>query len=173
MEKEKKELLTVIKKIEDLHSSASLKNKALCLDIGDKRIGMAVSDDLRLTAQSKGVIERKNIKSDLSEILNVIKTSQVGELVIGIPYNMNGSLGSQAKKVFDFIDKLKSKTDIPVYPWDERLSSSAVEKVLINAKVRRQKRKKIIDKMAAQYILQGYLDYKKIKDRESELEGQG
>jgi len=83
---------------------------------------------------------------------------------------MNGSLGFQAKKVFDFIDKLKSITDIPVYQWDERLSSSAVEKVLIKAKVRRQKRKKIIDKMAAQYILQGYLDYKKIKDREPEFE---
>lgn len=143
------------------------KNKILCLDVGDKRIGMAVSDDLGLTAQNKGVIERKNIKSDLSEILNVIKTSQVGELVIGIPRNMNGSLGPQAEKVLAFIDKLKSKTDIPIYQWDERLSSSAVEKVLIKAKVRRQKRKKVIDAMAAQYILQGYLDYKKIKGQGS------
>ncbi len=140
----------------------SLRNRVLCLDFGDKRIGMAVSDDLRLTAQNKGVIERKNIKSDLSEILTVIKTSQVEELVIGIPRNMNGSLGPQAEKVLGFIDKLKSKTDIPIYQWDERLSSSAVEKVLIKAKVRRQKRKKVIDAMAAQYILQGYLDYKKL-----------
>ena len=140
----------------------SLRNRVLCLDFGDKRIGMAVSDDLRLTAQNKGVIERKNIKSDLSEILTVIKTSQVEELVIGVPRNMNGSLGPQAEKVLGFIDKLKSKTDIPIYQWDERLSSSAVEKVLIKAKVRRQKRKKVIDAMAAQYILQGYLDYKKL-----------
>ena len=139
-----------------------LNNRVLCLDYGDKRIGMAVSDDLRLTAQSKGVIERKNFKSDITKILDVIKTSQIVEIVIGIPRNMNGSLGTQAEKVFEFIEKLKSKIDIPVYHWDERLSSSAVEKVLIQAKVRRKKRKKVIDQMAAQYILQGYLDHKKL-----------
>lgn len=138
------------------------KKKSLCLDVGDKRIGMAISDDLRLTAQNKGVIQRRNLNSDLSEILNIIKTFHVEELVIGIPLNMNGSLGTQAKKVFDFIDKLKSKTDIPIYHWDERLSSSAVEKVLIEANVRRKKRKRVIDTMAAQYILQGYLDHEKL-----------
>lgn len=136
------------------------KNRILCLDLGDKRIGVAVSDELKITAQENSVIERKNINSDLSTILNITKSFNVGEIVIGIPRNMNGSLGPQAKKVFAFINKLKSKTDIPIYQWDERLSSSAVEKVLIQAKVRRKKRKKVIDKMAAQYILQGYLDHK-------------
>lgn len=136
------------------------KNRILCLDLGDKRIGVAVSDELEITAQENRVIERKNINSDLSTILNITKSFNVGEIVIGIPRNMNGSIGPQAKKVFAFINKLKSKTDIPIYQWDERLSSSAVEKVLIQAKVRRKKRKKVIDKMAAQYILQGYLDHK-------------
>jgi len=139
------------------------KKKILCLDFGDKRIGLAVSDELRLTAQGNGVIERKNIDSDISKIINIIRTLQVEEIVIGIPRNMNGSLGPQSQKVFAFINQLKSKIDVPIYQWDERLSSSAVEKILIKAKVRRQKRKKFIDKMAAQYILQGYLDYKKIK----------
>lgn len=136
------------------------KNRILCLDLGDKRIGVAVSDELKITAQENSVIERKNINSDLSIILNITKSFNVEEIVIGMPRNMNGTLGPQAEKVFTFTKKLKSKIDIPIYHWDERLSSSAVEKVLIQAKVRRKKRKKVIDKMAAQYILQGYLDHK-------------
>lgn len=134
------------------------KKKILCLDFGEKRIGLAVSDDLGLTAQGKGIIKRKNIKTDLSGISNIIESLKIEEIVIGIPRNMNGSIGPQANKVFAFIEKLKSITNLPIYQWDERLSSSAVEKVLIEGNVRRQKRKKVIDTMAAQYILQGYLD---------------
>lgn len=137
-------------------------NRILCLDYGEKRIGVAISDELGLTAQPNRVIERKNINSDLSIILDVIASFEVGELVVGMPINMNGSLGPQAKKTQAFIDRLKTELDIPIHQWDERLSTSAVKKVLIKAGVRRQKRKKVIDIMEAQYILQGYLDYKNL-----------
>lgn len=135
-------------------------DRILCLDYGEKRIGVAVSDEFRLTAQSNRVIKRKDIKSDFSIILDIIETFEVGELVVGMPFDMNGGIGPQAKKTLAFIEKLKTKVNIPIYQWDERLSTSAVEKVLIEGGVRRQKRKKIIDKLEAQYILQGYLDYK-------------
>ncbi len=138
------------------------KDRVLCLDYGEKRIGVAVSDEFRLTAQSNRVIKRKGIKSDFSIILDIIETFEVGELVVGMPINMNGSLGPQAKKTQAFIDRLKTELDIPIHQWDERLSTSAVKKVLIKAGVRRQKRKKVIDIMEAQYILQGYLDYKNL-----------
>ena len=144
-------------------TSLNNKPRILCLDYGEKRIGIALSDELRLTAQENRVLNRKNLKSDLSAILDIIENFQVGEIVIGMPLNMNGTLGPQAEKVLAFSKKMKSKTDVPIHHWDDRLSSSAVEKVLIEGGVRRQKRKKIIDKMAAQYILQGYLDNKNFK----------
>jgi len=136
--------------------------RILCIDFGDKRIGIAISDEFGLTAQPHKVIERKNASFDFSIILDIIDSFQIGEIIVGMPFNMNGSIGPQAQKVLTFIDKLKDKVQIPINQWDERLSSCAAEKTLIEANVKRRKRKKIIDKMAAQYILQGYLDYKYI-----------
>lgn len=136
--------------------------RILCIDLGDKRIGTAISDEFGLTAQPHEVFERKNVSFDFSIILDIIDSFQIGEIIVGLPFNMNGSIGPQAQKVLVFIDKLKHKVQVPINHWDERLSSCAAEKTLIEANVKRKKRKKIIDKMAAQYILQGYLDYKYI-----------
>ena len=136
--------------------------RILCLDLGDKRIGIAISDEFRLTAQPHKVIERKNSSFDFSKIIDIIESFQIGEIIVGMPFNMNGSMGPQAQKALAFIDKLKDKVQIPINQWDERLSSCAAEKTLIEANISRRKRKNIIDKMAAQYILQGYLDHKNI-----------
>ena len=136
--------------------------RILCIDLGDKRIGTAISDEFGLTAQPHEVFERKNASFVFSIILDIIDSFQIGEIIVGMPFNMNGSIGPQAQKALAFIEKLKHKVQVPINQWDERLSSCAAEKTLIEANIKRRKRKKIIDKMAAQYILQGYLDHKNI-----------
>ena len=137
--------------------------RKLGLDIGDKRIGIAVSDALNITANTKGFIKRTDHRKDLKEIKNYIKEYNIGELIVGLPKNMDGSIGLQAEKTKQYVNFLKNNLDIPVKMWDERLSSREAEKLLIKADVSRQKRKKVIDGVAASIILQGYLDMKKNK----------
>lgn len=130
------------------------------LDVGDKTIGVAVSDMLGWTAQGIKTIIRKNKKVDLKELEEIIHSREVDEIVVGLPKNMNGSIGPQGEKVLEFSEELKKKFNLEVHLWDERLSTVAAEKSLISADVSRKKRKQVIDKMAAVYILQGYLDRK-------------
>ncbi|PID56741.1 Holliday junction resolvase RuvX [candidate division KSB3 bacterium] len=134
--------------------------RILGLDVGDKTIGMAVSDELKWTAQAAGSIRRAGKKTDFPAIINFAQENQVEEIVIGLPKNMDNSLGEQAKKVLTFSRRLQGRlgADVKVTLWDERLSSSAAEKTLIAANVTRKKRKHVIDTMAAVLILQGYLD---------------
>ncbi len=132
--------------------------RILGLDLGSKRIGMALSDELLLTAGPFGVLRRKNMESDLLELGRVVEEQDVGEIVVGLPLHMHGDAGIQAKKAEDFAEVLRDRFGLPVHMWDERLSTVAVERVLIDADVSRKKRKKVIDSMAAAYFLQSFLD---------------
>jgi len=130
----------------------------LGLDIGDKRIGIAISDKTGLIAQGLMTLERLNIEHDLSIIEDIIKSKDIDLIVIGLPLNMNGTLSKEASKVLEFKKILSSKTNLKIITYDERLSSKEAEDLLIRANISRKKRKPQIDKIAAQIILQKYLD---------------
>lgn len=135
--------------------------RILGLDVGDKTIGIAISDSLGLTAQPLTTIRRRNHHADLEAIGSLIAEHEISEIVVGIPKNLNNSLGPQAKKVLKFVDILrKSFSDIIFHTWDERLSTVEAERVLLQADLSRKRRKGVIDKLAASIILQGYLDRK-------------
>lgn len=132
--------------------------RILGLDVGDKTIGAAISDEMGWTAQALEVIQRKGLSQDIKKIKEILNEYQVNEIVIGLPKNMNGKEGEQAKKVREFLEKLQAKVNLPIRTWDERLTTISAQRTLLEADLSRAKRKKIIDKMAAQAILQGYLD---------------
>jgi putative Holliday junction resolvase len=132
--------------------------RVMALDVGDRNIGVAISDETGLVARGIGVIKRKSIEKDLQDIKNFIKENHVEKIVIGLPKNMNGTVGFQGSKVLNLVEKLKEVTSLPVITWDERLTTVMAERVLIQADMSRKKRKSIIDKMAAAIILQNYLD---------------
>jgi putative Holliday junction resolvase len=133
--------------------------RILGLDLGEKTIGLAVSDELGITAQGIKTIRRKGIKADLNALDAVVKEYKVDRMVVGLPKNMNGTLGTSAEKILKFLGNLK-QFNIPVDTEDERLTTMMAEKMLIQGNVRRAKRKKVIDQVAAVLILQGYLDRK-------------
>lgn len=129
------------------------------LDVGNKTIGVAVSDLLLLTAQGVTTVKRKGIKTDLKELGDIIAEYGVEKTVVGLPKNMNNTLGPQGEKVLKFVEKFKEKfPEMEVVMVDERLSTVSAERALIGGDVRREKRKGLIDKVAATYILQSYLD---------------
>ena len=135
----------------------------IALDVGSKTIGIAVSDLLGLTAQGIKTIKRTSAKEDLKAIGELITNYEVDTFVIGLPKHMNGDEGESCKMVRNFAGKITAAyPEINIKFWDERLSTVAAEKSLIEADVRRSKRKQVIDKMAAVYILQGFLDSLKI-----------
>lgn len=132
--------------------------RILGLDLGTRTIGVAVSDEMNLTAQPVRTIRRKGITRDLEEISSLIEEYSAGTIVVGLPVNMDGSMGARSAQVLAFVEKLRERTSLPVKTWDERLSTVAVTRVLIEGDVSRKRRKEVVDKMAASYILQGYLD---------------
>ncbi|MDD4879751.1 MAG: Holliday junction resolvase RuvX [Candidatus Omnitrophica bacterium] len=132
--------------------------RVLALDAGEKRIGVAVSDPLGITAQGVTVITRKDPETDLKEIGKIVAEYKAESVVVGMPINMDGTKGKSAEKVNEFVETLKGRLSIPVYTYDERLSTKESEKFLISADVSRKKRKSVIDKMAAQLILESYLE---------------
>jgi len=132
--------------------------RILALDLGEKRIGVAVSDPLNITAQSVGRIDRQNLKSDFKKIEGFIKEYGACRLVVGLPLNMNGTQGKSANLAIDFVNKLKREIHIEVEMVDERLTTAQGERVFLEADMSREKRKKNLDKIAAQLILQNYLD---------------
>ena len=134
--------------------------RSLGLDVGDKTIGVAASDLLGLTAQGIKTIRRTSLDEDLKELGKIIAELDAQILVIGLPKNMNGTEGERCEVVRNFAEKVQKKFPaVKQVFWDERLSTVAAEKFLIGAAdVSRKKRKKVIDKMAAVYILQGFLD---------------
>ena len=132
--------------------------RILGLDVGSKTIGVAISDELSLTAQGLTTLKRKVLKQDIKQLLKVIEENGVEKVVVGLPKNMNGSLGPSAEMVISLIGELKKFIDLPVVTWDERLSTVAAQRVLLEADMSRKKRKRVVDKVAAILILQGYLD---------------
>ncbi|MDP4145394.1 MAG: Holliday junction resolvase RuvX [Bacillota bacterium] len=132
--------------------------RILGLDIGDKTIGVAISDPLGLTAQGVTTIKRIGKAKDIEELRKIISQYEVDTIVSGLPKNMNGTIGPQGEKVLKFCEEIKNNFDIPLIMWDERLTTVAAHKAMLEADLSRAKRKKIVDKIAATYILQGYLD---------------
>jgi putative Holliday junction resolvase len=127
--------------------------RSIGLDYGEKRIGIAASDPLGMTAQGVGAAESED------EVCRVIQEyGDVEEVVVGLPKTMRGEIGPQAQKVLGFIERLKDRLKLKIVPWDERLTTSQADKFLISAGVSRAGRKKVIDKSAAAIILQSYLD---------------
>ena len=128
------------------------------LDVGTHNIGVAISDELGITAQGLKTVKRKSKEEDFEEINALIRQFEINKIVVGLPINMNGTIGKQAEMVFRWIKNYENKIHIPVVTWDERLSTQGATKVLLEADLSRSKRKKVIDKLAAVLILQGYLD---------------
>ena len=138
-----------------------LKHKILGLDVGSKTVGIAISDLMGWTAQGLDTLRINEEQDDLGidQLVKIIKDNQVGTVVIGLPKNMNNSIGFRGEASIKYKEKLQeSIPSIGIVMWDERLSTMAAERSLLEADVSRQKRKKVIDKMAAVFILQGYLD---------------
>ncbi len=131
--------------------------RILGLDVGTKRIGVALSDTLLITAQGMETIERKDLKSDIDSIKKTVSENSVTEIVVGLPLNMSGTYSEKTKEVVTFIDHLKASVDIPVKAWDERLTSLQAERIMLESDMSRQKRKRLSDKIAAQIILQSYM----------------
>jgi putative Holliday junction resolvase len=134
------------------------KMRIMGLDIGSHTIGIAISDELGMTAQGLRTIRRRSMGEDLQEMMVIIDEYKIEKIVVGLPKNMDGTLGKQAEIVFQWITDLKKKIHLPVVTWDERLSTVGASKILLEADLSRKKRKKVIDKLAAVLILQGYLD---------------
>lgn len=143
--------------------------RILGIDMGEKRIGLALSDPLGYTAQGIKTIQVNSPEEICDKIILAIKENNVDLLVFGLPKNMNGSFGPQAKKVQEYAEKIKSLTGLPIDFEDERLSTASAEKVLLMADQSRAKRKKAIDRLAAVIILQSYLDRKGIKKNKGSL----
>lgn len=128
------------------------------LDVGDKTIGVALSDEMGWTAQGLEVIRRKSLEHDLTRLAEIARQYRVERWVVGMPRNMNGTYGPRAELTRVFMAQLAEHAGLPVDPYDERMTTVAAERILLQADVSRAKRKLVIDKMAAAVILQGYLD---------------
>ncbi|MFZ0444458.1 MAG: Holliday junction resolvase RuvX [Bacillus sp. (in: firmicutes)] len=130
------------------------------LDVGSKTVGVSVSDAFGWTAQGLKTIQINEDKGEygFEEIGTLIKENEVSKVVVGLPKNMNGTIGPRGEASQFYADELNKRFGVPVVLWDERLTTVAAERVLLEADVSRKKRKKVIDKMAASMILQGYLD---------------
>lgn len=143
------------------------------LDVGDKTIGVALSDELGWTAQGLEVIRRKNLELDLARLGDIARQYGVERWVVGMPRNMNGTYGPRAESTRAFITDLEGRLGLPVETYDERMTTVAATRVLLEADVSRAKRKQVIDKMAAAVILQGYLDAQALRRRREEAERTG
>jgi putative holliday junction resolvase len=132
--------------------------KILCLDLGTKTIGVAISDAMRYSATPLETIKRTKFTKDAERILELIAENAAVAIILGLPLNMDGSEGPRVQSTRAFARNLAQKTPIPIAFWDERLSTSAVTRMMIEADLRRDRRAELVDKLAASYILQGALD---------------
>jgi len=144
--------------IEDLPPLLAREARLLGLDVGSKTIGMALSDVTRSVATPYDTIRRGKFTADAKTIREVVEKNQVGALVIGLPLNLDGSEGPRAQSTRAFARNLAAHVEVPMVFWDERLSTAAVERHLIEADVSRKRRAELVDRMAAAYILQGALE---------------
>lgn len=134
--------------------------RILGLDVGDKYIGVAISDLLQITSQGLTTIVRESKVKDFGAIESLLIEHNINKVVVGLPKNMNGTIGPQGEKVQKFAEKIKNKFKVEIIYIDERLTTVLAENILLEADLSRNKRKKVIDKVAATYILQTYLDSK-------------
>ena len=144
--------------------------RILGLDYGSKTVGVAVSDPLGFIAQGVEIIRRKSenkMRQTLARIEEQIAQYQVEEIVLGLPKNMNNTLGDRAEKSLELTETLERRTGLPVVMWDERLTTVSANRVLMETGVRRENRKEHVDEIAAVFILQGYLDYLANKNEET------
>ena len=132
--------------------------RILCLDVGDVRIGLAMSDIMKIIANPLETLKRKDNQADFDYILNVCKQNDVELILSGLPLSLNGQENAQTQKTREFIEQLQSQTNIPIKFVDERLTTVSAQRVLIESGMRRENRKNVVDKVAAAIILQGYLD---------------
>jgi putative holliday junction resolvase len=144
--------------IEDLPPLLAREARLLGLDVGTKTIGLALSDVTRSVATPYDTIRRGKFTADAKTIREVVEKNQVGALVIGLPLNLDGSEGPRAQSTRAFARNLAAHVEVPMVFWDERLSTAAVERHLIEADVSRKRRAELVDRMAAAYILQGALE---------------
>jgi putative Holliday junction resolvase len=132
--------------------------KIMCLDLGTKTIGVAISDGMRYSATPLETIKRTKFTQDAVRIIQLVAENQVVAIILGLPLNMDGSEGPRVQSTRAFARNLAPKIDLPIAFWDERLSTSAVTRMMIEADLRRDRRAEVVDKLAASYILQGALD---------------
>jgi putative pre-16S rRNA nuclease len=138
----------------------------LGLDVGDKLIGVALSDETATLASGLETIRRVGPRKDLKVVADLVREHDVVEVVVGLPRKLDASLGPQAQKVIAFMEALRPVVKVPVVPWDERFTSVVANQVLIEADRSRRERRALVDKVSAILILQNYLDYRKLAEGE-------
>jgi putative Holliday junction resolvase len=139
-------------------ASGERETRILGLDVGEKRIGLAVSDPLGITAQGLGVLSRRGWEADLAQLLEVARKWRVTEIVVGLPRHMDGRMGKMVPEILDLARALGEALGARVIPMDERLTTAQAERVLLEADLSRRRRRQVVDQLAAVLILQGYLD---------------
>jgi putative pre-16S rRNA nuclease len=140
--------------------------RVMALDVGEKTVGIAVSDELGITASPRETLRRDGAEQE--RLSDIVRREEIGEVVVGLPISLNGTLGASADMVLGFVGQLRERLTIPVVTWDERLTTAEAEKMLIGANVRRAKRRQVIDQIAATLILQSYLRTKSLSDPSAE-----
>jgi putative Holliday junction resolvase len=140
--------------------SPATAQRVLGLDVGSRRIGIAVSDPLGVTAQGLETLQRRNKRYDLAQLERVIREYGVAEIVVGLPLRMSGAEGTQAEKIHAFAEDLRKRFGVPVHLWDERLTSAEANRLLRQTDLSIEKRGKAVDRLAAVLILQGWLDHR-------------
>jgi putative Holliday junction resolvase len=136
--------------------------KYIGLDVGDRRIGVAISDETATLARGLPTLERVGPRQDPRAVVRLVREHGVSELVVGLPRRLDGTVGPQAQKVLAFVEDLRPRVGVPVVVWDERFSSVVAEQALAEAAVSRRGRKALVDQVSATLILQNYLDYLKL-----------
>jgi putative Holliday junction resolvase len=148
----------LIKNQEEFAQTLHLGTRLLGLDVGETTIGLALSDGGRMIATPLSTIERTKFSKDIEQLKIIIATHKIGGLVIGHPLNMDGSEGRRTQSIRTFVANLSKHIALPMLLWDERMSTMAVERMMLEADMSRKRRAELVDKLAASYILQGYLD---------------
>jgi putative pre-16S rRNA nuclease len=145
-----------------------LSGRILAIDYGSRRMGLAVSDPLGITAQGLETLQRKNKRSDFARLERIVREYQVREIVLGNPLRMSGEEGRQSQKVAEFAEELRNKFDVPVHLWDERLTSAEANRLLREAELSIEKRAQAVDRMAAILILQSWMQSRAIQSHGQE-----
>jgi putative holliday junction resolvase len=136
-------------------------NRVVGLDVGTKTIGVAVSDELGLAAHPRRTLPRKGDTADAEAVAKIVVEEEAERVVVGLPLTLAGEIGPQAKRVLALVAVLEKRLPVPIETWDERFSTAGAQRVLLEADLSRARRKQVIDKQAAAFLLQGWLDAKR------------